>query len=114
MTALNGKNFVSLSVTGRELVGGTALTLSFDDGRMTANGGCNTMSGAATVDGGMLKWSGHPIQTMMACGDGKDAQEKWFAGLLTTGIKATDMGGGALWLSTDSVQIKLGPAPSSS
>lgn len=111
---VEGKSFVSTSVKGRDLVAGTSLKLSFEGGRMSANAGCNTMSGGATVSGGLLKWSGHPLQTMMACGDGKDEQEKWFSGLLTNGVKAAETGDGHVVLSTDAVTIDLGPAPASS
>ena len=44
-SGLAGTTFVSTSVDGYEPVEGTQIRLTFDDERMGANAGCNTMAG---------------------------------------------------------------------
>jgi heat shock protein HslJ len=51
---LDGREFLSTSVEGYTLVEGTTLRLSFSDGALSANAGCNTIFGGYTVDGGTL------------------------------------------------------------
>ncbi|WP_170119850.1 META domain-containing protein [Branchiibius hedensis] len=111
MDSLNGKSFVSTSVKGHDLVSGTAITLQVTDGNLSLNGGCNTMNGAATISDGVLKFSGHPMQTMMACGDGKDAQDKWLLETFTTGVSPT-LSGDVMTLTHDDLTILMGPASS--
>lgn len=109
--SLNGKSFVSTSVKGHDLVSGTAITLQVTDGNLSLNAGCNTMNGAATISDGVLKFSGHPMQTMMACGDGKDAQDKWLLEMFTTGVSPT-LSGDVMTLTHDDLTILMGPASS--
>ena len=111
--SLDGKSFVSLSVRGHDMVGGTAITMKVADGSLSLNAGCNTMNGPAVVADGLLRFSGHPVQTMMACGDSKDAQDKWLLETFTTGLSAT-VAGGELTLSHGDLTIILGPDPSAS
>lgn len=111
--ALNGKAFASTSVKGRDLVSGTSITLKVTDGSLSLNAGCNTMNGAAAVSEGVLKFTGHPIQTMMACGDGKDAQDKWLLETFTTGVSPS-LAGDVMTLTHDDLTIVMGPVSSTS
>ncbi len=86
--ALDGQTFASASVEGYTLAPKTQLRLDFEGGRLAANAGCNTIAGPYTVVKNVLK-QGQQAQTQMACGDRVDAQERWFAGFLSTGAKAT-------------------------
>src|SRR5690606_5306551 len=51
---LAGRTFLSTAATGRDLVPGSTLTLSFEDGNVGANAGCNHMGGTPVWDGEML------------------------------------------------------------
>lgn len=111
LSDLNGKSFVLTSVKGHDLVSGTAITLKVTDGSLSLNGGCNMISGAATLSDGVLKFTGHPIQTMMSCGDEKDAQDKWLTETFTTGLSPT-LSGDLMTLTHDDLTIVMGPGSS--
>ena len=87
--ALDGQTFVAEEATGRELVAGSTLTMTFEDGRLGVNAGCNQMSGAYEVDGTTLAWIDAPIATMMACEPDLMAQDEWIAAVLTDGVEAS-------------------------
>lgn len=82
---LNGRSFVSQEVHGRTLVTGTTVSLSFDDDRISAEAGCNTMNGEATWTDGTLTVPGPLAMTRMACEKGLAAQDEWLSELLTSG-----------------------------
>lgn len=63
---LAGRTFLSQSVTGITLADGAVLRITFDDGRISVSGGCNTMSGDATFAGDALT-VGPMMMTQMAC-----------------------------------------------
>ena len=48
---LDGREFVSTQVDGYELVPDSTIRISFADGSVSVNAGCNTMFGGYTVDG---------------------------------------------------------------
>jgi heat shock protein HslJ len=81
---LAGKTFTSTEVRGTELVSGSSVTLSFEDGRISANAGCNTMNGAATWDTGKLVVTGPMASTMMACSEALTKQDQWLSSFLTS------------------------------
>jgi heat shock protein HslJ len=104
--ALSGRTFISTAVHGRDLVAKTVVTLSFgSDSQMSANAGCNTMSGKAVVTDGVLTV---PIMatTAMGCGAELMAQDMWLSDLLTKGAKVATSGT-RLILSGDGVTISL-------
>lgn len=104
--ALDGRSYVSQSVEGRELVAGTTLTLSFDDGTLSANAGCNTMNGPYEVDEGRLRWTETPAATMMGCDEDRMVQDQQIVQLLKGGVDAT-LDGDELTLATPNVTIVL-------
>ena len=63
---LDGRTFVSSSVTGYDLVADSQISLSFDGARMGANAGCNQSSGGYSIADGTLKWDGPAATTQMA------------------------------------------------
>lgn len=82
---LDGRIFLSTQVNGRTLVEGTQVRLTFGAGQVSANAGCNTMSGAAGWDGGTLTvGAGELATTMIGCPPDLQAQDEWLAGLLTS------------------------------
>lgn len=51
---LEGRTFVSTEVEGEALVDGTEITLTFDQERLSARPGCNTLFGGFEIDAGSL------------------------------------------------------------
>lgn len=107
--SLSGRTFVSTEVKGHDLVAGSAISLSFPassgPGALSANAGCNTMSGQAVVDGGVLRVP-QLAMTQMGCSQALMAQETWFSGLLTQGVDLT-VSGEKIVLAADGVTITL-------
>ena len=81
---LAGRSFTSTEVRGHDLVEGSKVALSFEDGRISANAGCNTMNGAATWDGDTLQVAGPLAMTMMACDEALMDQDQWLSEFLTS------------------------------
>jgi heat shock protein HslJ len=82
---LAGRTFVATQVAGHEQVPGTEIRLSFEDGTVGAHAGCNSMSGPATWDDGVLVVPADGLaQTLIGCPDDLAAQDEWLVGLLTS------------------------------
>jgi heat shock protein HslJ len=86
---LDGSTFESTSVEGHDLVTGSTVRLTFENGSLSANAGCNTMSSTYDVTDGRLAWTGHPMSTMMGCPDDLTAQDQWLSDLLEHGADVT-------------------------
>ena len=80
---LGGRTFTATEVRGHDLVEGSAITLAFEDGQVSANAGCNTIFGEAQWDGGTLE-AEQLASTLMACDDALMAQDEWLTALLTS------------------------------
>lgn len=80
---LEGRTFTATGVRGHDLVEGSAITLAFEDGQVSANAGCNTIFGEAQWDGGTLE-AEQLASTLMACDDALMAQDEWLTALLTS------------------------------
>lgn len=91
---LDGSTYVSTSVMGHDLVDGTAITLTFTDGDLSIVAGCNTMSGAYTLDGDTLQLDGQSRTTMMGCEQPLMDQDQWIVTWLSDGVdmSLTDTG----------------------
>lgn len=106
LDVVKGKTFVSTDVSGRDLVEGSTIRITFPTAQtISVNAGCNTMSGVASVDAGVLR-VGQMAATQMACADDLMAQDTWLSGLLTTGM-AIDVRGDTLVLSADGITITM-------
>lgn len=105
---LEGTSFVATSVTGRELVEDTELTVSFADGRLVVRAGCNTMSGPYEVEDSTLRWTGPAASTMIACPGPLAEQDQWLAEFFTNGAEASVDENG-LTLTGGEVTIELSP-----
>ena len=86
---LDGRTFLSTSVSGHDLVADSVLRLTFEGSVLAANAGCNTMTSEYSLADGALAWSAMPAATMMGCDPDLMAQDTWITGLLTEGMKAT-------------------------
>lgn len=106
-----GRRFQSTAVTeagkDRPLVAGTRIHLSFlDDGRVSAQAGCNTIGGSGRIDGGRLVLGEGVSMTEMGCDEPRHSQDTWLADFL--GAKPTwALSGSDLLLRSGDVEIRL-------
>jgi heat shock protein HslJ len=105
---LEGRTFVSTALEGRELVAGSTISLSFEEGRVAAQAGCNTLSGGFTIDGDELDVE-QLAQTQMACDQPLMDQDTWLAAFLGDDPTIT-LEGDQLTLAEDGVTITLAAA----
>ena len=103
---LDGRTYTSTEVRGHDLVEGSQVTLTFEDGRVSAQAGCNTMNGAATWDGGTLDVAGPMASTMMACEQALMEQDQWLSSFLTSS-PTLEADGQTLTLGDDSSGMTL-------
>jgi len=104
---LEGRTFISTSVTGHDLVADSVISLTVLEGKISLNAGCNTIGGGIAVDdSGVLAFTGEPFMTMMGCDDDLMAQDTWLNELFTTGVEAT-LDGANLTLVGGDVTIEL-------
>lgn len=101
---LDGRTFLSRAVSGRALVAGSTIRLSFKAGSISASAGCNSMSGTYSVDGNVLR-VGMMATTEMACQEPLMAQDRWLADLLDGATIALD--GNTLTLAKGGVTVTL-------
>ena len=79
--SLDGRTFLSTELEGAILVPGTQIRLAFENGNLSANGGCNTMGGTYTVDGDRIRTT-QMSMTEMGCDGPRQAQDEWLARFL--------------------------------
>jgi heat shock protein HslJ len=108
--AVLANTYVSTDVTGYDLVADTTIRLTFEDGNLSVNAGCNTMFAPYELTDDSLAWTEDPAATMMGCTDGLAEQDQWLAELFTTGVGAA-ADGPTLTLTSDDVTIVLSRAP---
>jgi len=96
---LDGTEYRSTAVEGHDLVDGTTVALSFDDGSLSATAGCNTLFGGYSIDDDVLVVDAL-AQTEMGCEPALMDQDQWLAGLLSTGPTIT-VDGDTLTLTAD-------------
>ncbi len=77
-----GRTFVSTSVGGAQIPGGGPMTLTFTDGKISANSGCNTANGTVDLTNGILH-VGSLASTLMACPDERGQADSWQERVLT-------------------------------
>lgn len=92
----------------RSLVPGTRVGLTFGDGRLSANAGCNSMSGPVSFADGRLKIEELATTGMGCPGGGRHEQDDWLAKFLAE-EPAYTYADGLLDLTTSSTHIELGP-----
>jgi heat shock protein HslJ len=82
---LDGRTFLSTGVTTNgapyPLITSTRIRLAFDDGRLVASAGCNTMGGQYRVQDGLLHVT-DLATTDMGCDPERHAQDAWLAKVL--------------------------------
>jgi heat shock protein HslJ len=84
---LLGRIFLSTNVTVDgapfALAEGTRIRLVFDNGTLSASGGCNIIGGDLDIDGDVLHFSGASM-TEMGCDEARMAQDDWLVTFLTS------------------------------
>lgn len=85
MSELTGGSWTSSSVTSpdHQLVSGSTIALTFKTGSISANAGCNTMSGGASISGTTLVVT-QLASTMMGCEAALARQDQWVQTFLTS------------------------------
>jgi heat shock protein HslJ len=113
---LEGRSFASTAGGGHRLVPGSRVTIAFEAGRLSANAGCNTLSGGWSVADGRLRTDGELAQTQIACDEALMDQDDWLSAFLS-GAPRVALDGERLTLSGDSATLELieaapdGPRP---
>lgn len=79
---LDGREFLSVSVDGYDLVDDTTIRLNFDEGGLSANAGCNTLVGGYTIVDGRLS-APMLATTEMACEPDLMVQDRWLTDILS-------------------------------
>lgn len=106
---LSGREFWSTGVTEagdeRPLVSDTRLTLRFDDDRLGANAGCNTMGGTFSIVGDQLLTTDLSM-TEMGCDSERQVQDQFVVDVLASQPTIT-LNGDNLQLQTETVTIGL-------
>lgn len=102
--ALDGRTFLSTGIQGADLVPDTQVRLSFADGNLNAQAGCNIMGGAYTIEGDRLRTT-QLSMTEMGCDGPRQAQDEWLAAFL--GNVTFTLDGDTLVLTNDTVRLTL-------
>ena len=113
LASLDGRTFVSTSVTGHDLVEGSTLSVAFEDGRVAVNGGGNVQGSQAVLEGTTLRFAHPPISTRMWPGEELQAQDDWISEIFLSGVDVA-LEGPDLTLTTGDVTIELAEAPEES
>lgn len=85
--SLDGKTFTATTVTGRDLVEGSDLTLTFEDDLISVGAGCNSLFGPYLLEEGSLEVE-QMASTMMMCEPELMAQDSWIQEYLAAGPAA--------------------------
>jgi heat shock protein HslJ len=104
VATLDGKVYLSTDVNGAVLAPGTRIQLTFRDGSLGANGGCNTMSGTYAIEAGRLKTS-QLATTEMGCDEPRMQQDQWLGRLL--GDAGISLAGDTLTLTDGTITVTL-------
>ncbi len=102
---LVGRTFVSTATPGHELVDGSTIRLTFDEGHLSARAGCNTLFGGASWTDGVLE-APTLASTMMACAPELMEQDTWLIELLSSS-PAIDLDGTTLTIGDADAGIVL-------
>jgi len=96
--SLESRTFLSTGVEGHDLVAGTHVRLSFKDGQVGINAGCNSMTDAYQIVDGRLVTT-NVASTAMGCEPPLMAQDQWVGAFI---------GGAMLTLAGDTLTLRNG------
>ena len=66
--SLNGTSWQLVAIGKQQPISGSTITLTFEDGRVNGNSGCNSFGGEYQLKGDTVQF-GMLMSTMMACAD---------------------------------------------
>ncbi len=101
---LDGRTFLSTLIEGHALVAGSTIRLTFQGGRLSANAGCNSMSGTYRISADRLVVE-QLATTQMGCDAPLMDQDRWVADLLDGSTITLD--GNTLTLTKLAVRLTL-------
>jgi heat shock protein HslJ len=106
-SGLNGRGFVSVLVEDphHQLVNGTRINLSFNDGHIGAAAGCNSIGGDYELDNGKLV-VGALAETEMGCEAKLQQQDEWLVAFLRD-KPAVELDGNDLVLTTADTKVTM-------
>jgi heat shock protein HslJ len=103
---LEGRTFVAVSIEGHTIVEGSEVAVSFEDGMILVEAGCNSQRGGFEVDDDGSLVAGQLAATMMACDDALMAQDQLMADILAA-QPSISLDGDELVLTTDSTTVTM-------
>jgi heat shock protein HslJ len=101
---LEGRTFLSTDITGSTLVPYSQVRLTFQDGSVGIQAGCNSMGGAYAIEDGVLQLDAM-FSTEMACKEPLMAQDQWLSAFLDGASIA--LAGDTLTLSKEGTTLTL-------
>ena len=103
--ALDGKTFTATAVTGRDLVAGSDLTLTFENDLISVRAGCNSLFGPYVLEQDTLEIE-QLASTMMMCEPDLMEQDSWIQEYLAA-APAVALDGDTLTLTSAGTTIEL-------
>lgn len=100
--SLDGRTFLSTGIDGADLVPDTQVRLTFADGNLNAQAGCNIMGGRYAIEGDRLRTT-QLSMTEMGCDEPRQAQDEWLAAFL--GNPTFTLDGATLVLTNGTVRL---------
>ncbi len=108
--SLDGRQFWSVSVlengVERPLVEDTRVSVRFNNGKLSASAGCNSMGGPYQIDDNQRLTVSETATTEIGCDPQRHAQDEFVAAVLTDHPRLT-LSGDLLILATDTVRIEF-------
>jgi heat shock protein HslJ len=101
---LEGRTFIVTSAEGYEVVPDSEIQITFDQGRIGIQAGCNTMGSQYRVEGGVLS-VGDMVTTEMACEPALMAQDAFISNFVHQ--TALTLDGETLTMTKDAVTLTL-------
>ncbi|WP_235900364.1 META domain-containing protein [Lolliginicoccus suaedae] len=106
VAGLEGREFISSSVTGTPIPGGGPLRVEFgDDGTLNATAGCNTAFGGVDLSDGRVRTE-QLAMTLIGCSEETAGADEWLNGLLAE-EPAWELDGEELVLRTEDTTVTL-------
>lgn len=103
---LDGRSFVATSIEGQTIVEGSEIVVSFEDGMILIEAGCNSQRGGFEIDEDGSLVAGQLAATMMACDEALMAQDQLLAEIVADGPTVT-LDEDQMTLTTDSTTVAL-------
>lgn len=100
---LDGTSYVVNSIEDETIVDGSEIVISFEDGMILVEAGCNSQRGGYAIEDGTLVVDALSA-TMMACDDALMNQDQLMAEIVSAG-PTIELDGSELVLTTDSTSV---------